>query len=210
MIAPSHLLLALASCIVVTGAVPLDGAPAQQQRPMALSTENSVGSLKVPGQSPAYHCSDPSEDLFQISRLDFTPQPRVGHYQEVQLYGNFVAAAATGDGVPWLNITATVNGRDLGTMVYMPLCDLNVFQKVSLPLPPGSDDDGHQTTPVEMHRTCPSGILKGYAEIGSPPMLLYPEFVPIGKWEVRAEAMTREGRRIFCVEGSFGFRYEEE
>ncbi|KAK7946243.1 Phosphatidylglycerol/phosphatidylinositol transfer protein [Apiospora aurea] len=229
MIAPSHLLLALASCIVVTRAVPLDGAPAHQQRPMAPSPENSGGGLKVflgsfppttvPIRRKTYSgligwtllplnrpcMPSPFPPLPHDVSADIatqTPRPlyHSGHYQKVQLYGDFAAAATSGD-VPWLNITATVNGRGLGTMFYMPQCDLNLFQKVSLPLPPGGGGDGYQETPVEMHRVCPSGIRKGYAEISSPPVLLYPEFVPIGKWEVRAEATTREGRRIFCVEG---------
>jgi hypothetical protein len=37
-------------------------------------------SLKVPGESPAYYCSDsdPSNDIFQIRDLDFLPtNPRV-------------------------------------------------------------------------------------------------------------------------------------
>lgn len=35
-------------------------------------------SLKVPGASPAYHCDDPSDDIFQITGLDFVPtNPRV-------------------------------------------------------------------------------------------------------------------------------------
>jgi hypothetical protein len=34
--------------------------------------------LKVPGQSPAYYCSDPAEDIFQIISLHFYPTtPRV-------------------------------------------------------------------------------------------------------------------------------------
>jgi hypothetical protein len=33
---------------------------------------------KVPGESPAYYCSDPSDDIFRIDRLDFIPtNPRV-------------------------------------------------------------------------------------------------------------------------------------
>jgi hypothetical protein len=35
-------------------------------------------SLKVPGESPANYCSDPSNDIFEIRRLDFLPtNPRV-------------------------------------------------------------------------------------------------------------------------------------
>lgn len=37
----------------------------------------------------------------------------------------------------------------------------------------------------------------------SPAMPLSPQEVPEGLWEVRAEATTKDGRRIFCVEGSF-------
>lgn len=34
--------------------------------------------IKVPGESPAYFCSDPSHDLFKIRRFDFIPiNPRM-------------------------------------------------------------------------------------------------------------------------------------
>ena len=51
--------------------VPVPGAPLSLQTPtIATSTLNT---LKVPGESPAYYCSDPSNDIFQISRFDFIP-----------------------------------------------------------------------------------------------------------------------------------------
>jgi len=31
--------------------------------------------VKVPGQSPAFHCNDPLKDIFQISSLDIEPNP---------------------------------------------------------------------------------------------------------------------------------------
>jgi hypothetical protein len=34
-------------------------------------------------------------------------------------------------------------------------------------------------------------------------MPLSPQEVPEGKYELRAEARTQDGKRIFCVEGSF-------
>ena len=50
---------------------PVPVAPLSQQPPRtALSTSNAI---KVPGESPAYHCSDPSDDIFQIRRFDFIP-----------------------------------------------------------------------------------------------------------------------------------------
>ena len=50
---------------------PVPGAPLSQQTPtIATST---LDSIKVPGESPAFHCSDPSNDLFQIRRFDFIP-----------------------------------------------------------------------------------------------------------------------------------------
>ena len=40
-----------------------------------LSSHNRT---KVPGQSPAYHCSNPSDTVFKIRRLDFIPtNPRM-------------------------------------------------------------------------------------------------------------------------------------
>ena len=50
---------------------PVPGAPLSQQTPtIATSTLNAI---KVPGESPAYYCSDPSNDIFQIRRFDFIP-----------------------------------------------------------------------------------------------------------------------------------------
>ena len=36
-------------------------------------SSSTLNSLKVPGESPAYYCADPSHDIFQIRRFDFTP-----------------------------------------------------------------------------------------------------------------------------------------
>ena len=50
---------------------PVPEAPLSQQTPtLATSTLNTI---KVPGESPAYYCSDPSNDIFQIRRFDFIP-----------------------------------------------------------------------------------------------------------------------------------------
>lgn len=57
--------------LMVLAAGPLERELTQQTLPKhLLSTSNH---LKVPGESPAYYCSDPSDDIFQIRRLDFTP-----------------------------------------------------------------------------------------------------------------------------------------
>ena len=50
---------------------PVPGVPlSQQTSTTATSTFNAI---KVPGESPAYYCSDPSDDIFQIRRFDFIP-----------------------------------------------------------------------------------------------------------------------------------------
>ena len=36
-------------------------------------SSSTLNALKVPGESPAYYCADPSHDIFQIRRFDFTP-----------------------------------------------------------------------------------------------------------------------------------------
>ena len=81
-----------------------------------------------------------------------------------------------------------------------------MFQKISVPYP-GSDEDildQHKSTALpRFHRACPPAIHEGYTIISSPPMPLTPLTVPEGKFEVRAEAKTQEGKRIFCVEGTF-------
>jgi len=121
---------------------------------------------------------------------------RSGYYLTARIIGRFVSP--TGD-VPWLNITGSVNGRqELGPLYDSPLCDIDVFQQMTAPRPGG---DGE--TPLGLHRSCPSGIKEGYAEVSSPPMPLRPDMVPTGRYELRAEAKTQDGRRIFCVEGSF-------
>lgn len=83
---------------------------------------------------------------------------------------------------------------------YGPLCDIDVFQEIQVPIP---DKLGGGTTPPEMFRSCPSGIKQGYAVITSWPIPLFPGYVPVGWYEARAEAITQDGRRIFCVEGTF-------
>ncbi|KAF4459270.1 phosphatidylglycerol phosphatidylinositol transfer [Fusarium albosuccineum] len=151
-----------------------------------ITAHSSVEPLRIPGESPAYHCSDPSGDIFRIDRLDFIPtNPR-----------HFITS--TGD-VPWLNITGSINGRpELEPMYFSPLCDVDVFQYAEIPIP-GSDEKAA----LGLHRSCPPSIQDGYAVISSPPIPLRPDMVPTGKWEVRAEAQTQDRRRIFCVKASF-------
>ena len=92
-----------------------------------------------------------------------------------------------------------------------PLCDIDVFQEIEV--------EGHKG--AYSHRSCPPGIREGYAVISSPPIPLSPGYgfthgklpkdfleylstdLYIGKYEIRAEATTQDGRSIFCVEGSF-------
>jgi hypothetical protein len=83
-------------------------------------------------------------------------------------------------------------------MYNSPLCDIDVFQEISLPIP-GTGG----SFPPRMHRSCRPGIRQGYATVSSPPLPLYPQMVPVGRWEIRAEAKTQDGRRIFCVKGEF-------
>ena len=51
------------------GPVPI--VPLSQQSPTEATS--TLIAIKVPGESPAYYCSDPSNDLFQIRRFDFIP-----------------------------------------------------------------------------------------------------------------------------------------
>lgn len=79
-----------------------------------------------------------------------------------------------------------------------PLCDINVHQFITLPRPTGDKKDI-----FGMHRSCPPAIEKGYAEITSPAIPLYPFMDLLGEWKLRAEATTQKGEIIFCVEGTF-------
>lgn len=140
--------------------------------------------------------------LFRPPNGSFT-DTHSGYYLTTRFIGAFTSS--TGD-FPWLNITGSVNGRpEREPLYYSPLCDIDVFQEISVPTP-GSDDKFDQnadTEPPRMHRACPRAIQKGYVVVSSPPMPLTPQTVPEGKYELRAEAMTQDGKRIFCVEGSF-------
>ncbi len=103
--------------------------------------------LKVPGKSPAYVCSDLTDDIFQIRRFDFTPtDARIlvlndnhsnmsasltfnplcsGYYLTTRFIGTF--NSINGD-FPWLDITGTINGRrELEPLYNAPLCDIDVF-----------------------------------------------------------------------------------
>lgn len=76
---PITTLLCIASSLLpqaVSAAPPLPKVFTQQSPPTyPPSTSNP---LKVPGESPAYYCSDPSDDIFQIRRFDFLPiNPRM-------------------------------------------------------------------------------------------------------------------------------------
>ena len=52
------------------GPVPVIPLLNQPSPTLATSTLNAI---KVPGQSPAYYCSDPTTDLFQTRDFDFIP-----------------------------------------------------------------------------------------------------------------------------------------
>ncbi len=122
--------------------------------------------------------------------------PSSGYSLTTRFIGDFVSS--TGD-VSWLNITGSINGRlEREPLYYSPLCDIDVFQAITVQSPAGDYDE----TP-RFHRSCPPSIQEGYALVSSPPMPLSPQTVPEGRYEVRADAMTQDGRRIFCVEGSF-------
>ena len=43
------------------------------QQDLTVSQPAVLSLFKVPGQSPAYHCDNPRNDIFQIRRLDFLP-----------------------------------------------------------------------------------------------------------------------------------------
>ena len=55
----------------LSAAGPLPELPIEQTPNMYPSS--TLNPLKVPGESPAYYCADPTHDIFQIRRFDFTP-----------------------------------------------------------------------------------------------------------------------------------------
>jgi hypothetical protein len=68
--------LLYASVLVGVEAAPSVGRYAQQV--LTDSSPAKTERLKVPGANPAYYCSDPTGDLFQIMHLSFYPtNPRV-------------------------------------------------------------------------------------------------------------------------------------
>ena len=73
-----------------------------------------------------------------------------------------------------------------------------------MPMPtPGVDPSHWSGGKPRMHRACPPEIGVGYAVISSPPIPLTPLTVPEGKYDLRAEAFTQQGQRIFCIQGTF-------
>lgn len=117
------------------------------------------------------------------------------HYLVISFGGIF--KSDTGD-VPWLNIPGSINYRpELSPMYDAPLCDLDVFQDISVPRP------GDGPTADGSHRSCPPSIHKGPGKIQSPPIPIVELELPRGRYKMRAEAMTQDERRIFCTEGEF-------
>lgn len=52
--------------------------PQEQQQVMVSFAPTTSHRQKVHGESPAYYCSDPTDDIFQFMRLDFIPtNPRM-------------------------------------------------------------------------------------------------------------------------------------
>ncbi|KAM7212920.1 hypothetical protein V8F06_011675 [Rhypophila decipiens] len=202
--------LKILSLVCAAGSL-VTGAPSQdlgdgRQVPITPSLSEFASSnhgQKVPGESPAYFCpdSDPADNIFNVTRLDFLPtNPRVGFYQKVRLIGHFVSP--TGD-VPWMTVNTTYLDKDLpgnNPFFWGPLCDIDVLQEISVPIP---DSEGGGETRADLHRSCPEGIREGYAVLTSWPIPLFPGFVPTGRFHAKAEAITQDGRRIFCVEGTF-------
>ena len=89
-----------------------------------------------------------------------------------------------------------------------PLCDIDVFREIAIPTPtPGVDPD-HWKSEIRSHRICPPGIKSaGPAFVGVSGISL--DDVLTRRWDLRAEAMTLDGRRIFCVRGEVDLTYGE-
>ena len=103
-----------------------------------------------------------------------------------------------------INIIKSTNERfKLKFLLNSSLCDINVFSKISVSRPEDDHEHNDHDAEVRTHRSCPPNIQKGYAVVSSPPLPLSPQTVREGKYELRAEARTQGGKRIFCVEGSF-------
>ena len=146
---------------------------------------------------PMYECKLRILRSPNYKSTDTTPVSS-GYYLTTRFIGTF--NSSTGD-FPWLKITGSINGRrELEPLYNSLLCDIDVFQEFSVPRPGGDDELNDE---ARMHRACPPNIGKGYAVVSSPPMPLTPQTVPLGKYNLRAEATTQDGKRIFCVEGSF-------
>ena len=72
--APFCLLLGM-TWLLLTPAVSANPLPLRENVPQGqlLHLAPMANALKVPGESPAYYCADPRNDIFQIRRLDFIP-----------------------------------------------------------------------------------------------------------------------------------------
>ena len=75
-------LLSLAYVVFTTNATILPSILEHTYFPLILQTsltfdKEDAGRFKVPGDSPTFHCSDPSSDLLTIQRLDLFQNPPV-------------------------------------------------------------------------------------------------------------------------------------
>ena len=100
---------------------------------------------------------------------------------------------------PWLHVTVSINGRpEREPHFYSALSDIDVFQEIVVQSP--ADDDDKK---LSFHRSCPLSIQEGYAVVSSPPMPSTPQTVVEERYVLRAETVTQDWGRIFCIEESF-------
>ncbi|KAK0514083.1 hypothetical protein JMJ35_003805 [Cladonia borealis] len=94
---------------------------------------------------------------------------RIGFYQTFRFIGTFTSPTGPN---PWLNVTGSINNRqELSPLYSASLCDIDVFQFISMPTPtPGVDPGDWGGRTPRLHRSCPPEIGVGWAMVSSPPI----------------------------------------
>lgn len=167
--------------------------------------------FKVPGDSPAWYCSDPETQLFKIESFDVTPNPP-GVYAFpfspatlsismtdrqtkcpasdkqliARLRGSFPDIAETLE--PQLNLSVTLNGTKTNSLE-RPLCR---FPHIAI------EQGGKFGCPLQ----------KGPAALTGD-FIIFSFDLETGNYTVRAESYLRDGRTLFCFEGSFFLKGED-
>ncbi|KAI9794423.1 MAG: Phosphatidylglycerol/phosphatidylinositol transfer protein [Peltula sp. TS41687] len=171
----------------------------------SLASSGYMGNNQIPGGSPFRFCHESHEaDLFSISQIELDPQPlHIDDSFEVRLYassnekltrelpfsGTFLQDIT--DGATWTMLSRYGNSseHESGTLDFCESID-------SIDQP---DRDRERECPPE----------KGDALITMSAWVM-PMFIVPGDYYFRFDAVTKEGRRIYCLDVNIHLDYDKD